>query len=106
MVARLSPEPKIEIAEVAGTTIPENSSAPVQVILPSGSSPNQNVILQLRNFSTKVPVEVVLTPDSGPPVVANAIVDNTTVNPAKITVPIEFPINVGVTVQAWVRGKP
>lgn len=106
MVARLTPEPKIEITEVAGTVIPENSTAPVQVILPSGSSPNQNVSIQLRNFSAKVPIEVVLIPDSGAPVVASATIDNSTANPAKLSIPIVFPINVGVTVQAWVRGKP
>lgn len=106
LVARLTPEPTIDITEIAGSAIPENSTLPVQIILPNGSNPNQNVTLQVRNFATKVPIEVVLIPDSGPAVVANTLVDNTTENPARITVPLTFPVNVGVTVQAWVRGKP
>ncbi len=106
MLARLNPEPRLDLVEVAGTAIAEDTAGLVQITLPTGSNPSRTVTVQARNFGTKIPVEVVLTPDSGLPVVAQVEIDNTTVNPAKLAVPVTFPVNVGVTVNAWARGKP
>jgi hypothetical protein len=48
-----------------------------------------------------VPVEVVLTPDSGTNRVYTAQIDNTTVNPATTDVPVELPVNTVVTIHVW-----
>ena len=106
LLARLNPEPRLDLVEVAGTAIAEDTASLVQITLPTGSNPNRTVTVQAKNFGTKIPVEVVLTPDSGSPVVARVEIDNTSVNPAKLAVPVTFPVNVGVTVNAWARGKP
>jgi len=44
---------------------------------------------------------VVLTPDSGPRSVVSAEIDNTTLNPATVIVPITVPVNTVVTVHVW-----
>jgi hypothetical protein len=94
---------KLDIIAAAGTTIPEGTSTPVTVSLPFGSATNRTVTVQARNFSTLVPIEVVLTPNSGLPQKYTAQIDNAAANPATVTVPVAFPINTPVTVQAWVR---
>ncbi len=84
MLARLNPEPRLDLVEVAGTTIAKDTAGLVQITLPTGSNPNRTVTVQAKNFGTKIPVEVMLTPDSGLPVVARVEIDNTSVNPAKL----------------------
>ncbi len=107
MVARLNPEPRLDLTEVAGKAIPEGTSGLVQITLPTGSDPKSTVKVKARNFGAVIPLEIVLTPDSGVPVIAQVVIDNTSQhNPAEVSVPVTFPVNVGVTVSAWARGKP
>ncbi len=103
MVTFLSPEPRLDITQVAGTNITAGASSPVFFYLPQGSSPNQTVTVQARDFGGVVPIRVVLTPDSGTNRVCDAQIDNTTVNPASVTVPVTVPVNVQVQVNAWTR---
>lgn len=56
-----------------------------------------------RDFGKVVPLRITLTPDAGSRVVVDAEVDNTSVNPAVVEVPVTFPINSKVTVHAWTR---
>jgi hypothetical protein len=50
-----------------------------------------------------VPISVVLTPDSGLPVIYQATIDNVASNPAQTVVNVAVPINVVVTIHAWTR---
>lgn len=94
---------KLDILEAAGTVIPEGTNAPVVVLLPTGTSSNQSVTVQARDFAAVVPIEVVLTPETGLPITLQTTIDNTTANPAIVTVPFTFPVNVAVHVHAWRR---
>jgi hypothetical protein len=93
----------LDIIQVAGTNIPVGTPLPVFFTLPQGSPTNQNVIVQASNFSNSVPIRVVLTPDSGSSTSYDTQIDNTTVNPASVTVPVVLPVNVQVQVNAWTR---
>jgi hypothetical protein len=95
--------PRLDILEAAGTTIPEGTNAPVLINLPFGSDTNRTVTVQARNFNEVVPIEVVLTPDTGPSTVVPANIDNAAVNPATVAVPVGFPVNTPVAVQVWRR---
>jgi len=95
--------PRLDIVQAAGTTIPEGTNSPVTITLPVGSDPNRTVTVQARNLGTVVPIEVVLTPDEGLSVTVQTQIDNLTANPATVTVPVTFPVNTPVAVNAWRR---
>lgn len=94
--------PKLDIIEVAGQAIAEGSG-PVDIILPFGTPASQQIIVQGRDFTGLVPIRIILTPDSGDPVVLDTDVDMTGGNPATVTVNMDFPLNVRTTVNAWTR---
>lgn len=95
--------PQLTITQAAGQNIPANSSSTVRIQLPFGSDTNRTVTLQARDFGTDVPVRVAFTPDSGPRIVVDTNIVNTTVNPASVVVPVGLPPNTLVTVHAWTR---
>lgn len=98
-----SPLPKLSVTTAAGTAITEGAQGPINITLPFNSSPNQTVTIRARDFSGPVPIRVVLAPDSGDPLVYDATIDNTTVNPADVTVNVVMPVNRLVRVNAWTR---
>jgi hypothetical protein len=61
------------------------------------------VTVQASDFNAMVPISVVLTPDSGLPVIYQATIDNVASNPAQTVVNVAVPINVVVTIHAWTR---
>jgi hypothetical protein len=95
--------PRLDIIETAGTSIPVDTAQLVTVQLPFGADPNRTVTVRAQDFGNKVPISVILTPDSGDPIIVNSQIDNTTQNPASIAVPVTFPQNVLVTVNVWTR---
>jgi hypothetical protein len=95
--------PKLDIIEAAGTVIPEGTAAGVHIQLPFGSTPERTVVVQARNWARTVPIRVVVTPDSGPAFSVDAEINNTTVNPATVSVPVTLPVNTLVTIHAWTR---
>ena len=97
------PVPRLDILEAAGTAISEGTPGPVYVQLPYGSPTNQTVKIQARNFNRSILVKVVLTPDSGAPIVYDVQIDNSASNPALATVNVGLPVNQRVTVNAWKR---
>ena len=94
--------PKLDIVEVAGQVIPEGAD-PVDILLPFGTPANQTVTVQARDFNGLVPIRVILTPDSGDPVILDTDIDMSTGNPAQLTVNLDFPLNVRTRVDAWTR---
>lgn len=95
--------PRLDIVEVAGQDIPEEQPEPVSVLLPFDSSPNRTVTVQARDFTGLVPIEVVLTPDSGARRVYQAEINMKSGNPAQVVVPVEIPVNSITRVHAWTR---
>jgi hypothetical protein len=93
----------LDITQAAGTSIPVGTNSAVFFYLPQGSSTNQTVTVQASNFGANLPIRVVLTPDHGPGRSYDSQIDNSTVNPASVTVPVVVPVNVQVQVNAWTR---
>lgn len=96
------PFPRLDIVEAAGRAIAVGDG-PTQVLLPSGSSPNQTVKVRARDFNQLVPIRVVLTPDSGPAQTYDAQIDNTAANPAETTINVVIPPNVLTHIHVWNR---
>jgi hypothetical protein len=94
------PLPRLDIVRVASQDIPVGSG-PVTVQLPFDSDPNITVRVRAQDFGAVVPIQVVLTPDSGPKSVVNAELNNTTTNPATLDVPVTVPVNTVVTIHVW-----
>lgn len=103
MVVFPNPQPKLSILKAAGTDIAENSGNPVTVLLPSGSSPSQQVTVRARDFGGPVPIRVALIPEVGDPSFTDATIDNTTTNPQDAVINVTVPVNVNVRVQVWTR---
>jgi hypothetical protein len=103
MITFLSTPPRLDITQAAGNAIPVGTNAPVFFLLPQGSSTNQTVTVRASNFGAVVPIRIVLTPDNGPATPYDVQIDNSTVNPASVTVPVVVPVNVQVQVNAWTR---
>ena len=95
--------PRLSIVQVAGTSIPAGQTDPVSILLASGTSPSQTVTVHAQNFGAKVPINVVLSPSNGDPVVFAADIDNSVNNPASATVNVTIPINQPVTLNVWTR---
>lgn len=102
MIAFVNNFPRLDILEVAGQSIAEGAG-PVDIILPFGTNPTQTIIVQGRDFSGMVPIRIILTPDSGDPVILDTDIDMTAGNPATVSVPMVFPLNVRTKVNAWTR---
>lgn len=102
MVVFPSPLPRLDILEAAGTTIPLDSG-PVSVLLPFNSPATQKIRVQAKDFGQSVPVRVVLTPDHGAAKIYDVDIDNRAVNPAEVSLNVDFPINVQTSVEVWTR---
>ena len=95
--------PRLDLTEAAGQAIPLGTGSTVQVQLPFGSTTNRTVIVQARDFNADVPIRLTLTPDSGPRIVIDTNIVNTSVNPAMLVIPVSLPVNTLITVHAWTR---
>jgi len=92
----------LNVIEAAGNAVPLGSD-PVVFTLPFGSSTNRTIRIRAQDFGRNVPIRVTLTPDSGDKRVFDADMDNTTVNPIVVDVPVTVPVNTLVTVHCWTR---
>ena len=92
--------PKLALINVAGQAIA--GGAPVDVLLPFGTNPNQTVTVRATDFTGTVPIEIVLVPTSGNRSVVQSQINMTT-NPAQTTVNVTFPVNNRTRVWAWTR---
>ncbi|MFN0067319.1 MAG: hypothetical protein ACKVYV_06750 [Limisphaerales bacterium] len=87
--------------EVAGTTIPEGSTAAASLLLPVGASTNQTVKLLGRNFVGTVPIEVAVTPENGPTTYFEGNLVAAPDRTGTATIGIQVPANVPVSLYAW-----
>ncbi len=91
---------KLRVASVAGTPyVPD--SGPVTVVLPSGSPTSQPVTIEALDFGALINLKVAVTPDSGPSVLYDLVIDNTSINPAANTVNVVIPPNTRCVIHAW-----
>jgi hypothetical protein len=94
--------PTLDVTQAAGQNIPLGSG-PVQITLPFGSDPNRTVTVRAQGFGAKVPIAVVLTPDSGVRQIIEKEIDNLAQNPATLAVPVTLTPNVLTTIHVWTR---
>ncbi|MCB9784075.1 MAG: hypothetical protein H6751_14015 [Candidatus Omnitrophica bacterium] len=97
------PLPRLDVVHVAGKDIPEGTTEAVLVTLPLNSPATQEVRVQGRDFTGLVPIRVVLTPDSGSSVIADATIDMSGGNSAEVSLMMGFPVNTPVAVNAFTR---
>ena len=95
--------PRLDLVEVAGKPIPVGQDEPVLVFLPFGSPPTQQVVVQATDFTGVVPIRVVLTPDSGEPMIIDAQIVMGGAMTASVAVDVELPVNRTTRVTAWTR---
>jgi hypothetical protein len=100
MFVHPNPLPRLDLIRAGDQDIPVGSG-PVSLQLPFGSDPNVTLSVRAEDFNAVVPIEVVLTPDSGQKSVFTAEIDNTTANPATVGVPVIVPVNTVVTIHVW-----
>ena len=94
---------RLDILEAAGQIIAEGRPGPVLVLLPFGSTTTRTVTVQGRGFAGIVPIQVVLTPENGVPVVYPADIDMSLSDPAQVIVDVEIPVNTLTRIDAWRR---
>lgn len=92
--------PRLAVLSVAGR---DTTTDFTPVILPNGSASEQPVVIEARNFGTRVPVSVVINPDNGPQVIVETEIDNTTANPATKTINVPLPANTPIKLNVWTR---
>lgn len=95
--------PELRIVTAAGQAVDPDAAAPVTVILPTGSSPNQQIRVRARNFSGTAQLVVQLTPESGSVTTYNLDIPNPGPGAAEAEVGVTFPINVLTRVDVWTR---
>ena len=93
--------PSLGLTSVAGTVIPAGSTAPVTVMLPTGSPVTQTVTVEATNYNGQLPVQIALTPMGGARVIYDTVIDMAGASTASVNVAVEIPIEVPVEVHAW-----
>jgi hypothetical protein len=94
--------PRLDIVSVAGNAIPPGTASPLAFTLPFNAPATQSITVRASGFTGPVPIAVVVTPDSGNPIVVNTEI-NADVPPAEATVTVNIPQNLTVRVNAWTR---
>lgn len=95
--------PSIRVLEVAGKTIDLEVSSIVSVTLPKDASTNQTIKLRAKDFTGKVPVRVVVTPENGSSASFDSEIDMASGNPAEVMVPIVLNVGQVNRIYAWSR---
>ena len=93
--------PQLDIVHVAGNDIPPGTPSPLVFTLPFNSPASQAIRVRATGFVGQVPIAVVVTPASGPRIVAETEIDMDVSNEA--TVNVDLPQNVVVRITAWTR---
>lgn len=93
--------PRLDVLQIGRAVVTPGDQNSVSILLPVGSSPQQQVTVRASNFGRRVPIQVVLTPDSGPRQVFTAEIDNSDPGAAQVLVPVTFPVNVTTVVNVW-----
>lgn len=93
--------PRLAIIEAAGTQIPVGNPGPVTVSLPFGAPINQIVRLQGTGFAANTPIQVTVTPDTGPSASFDAVIPAG--NPSAVSVEVVIPAGAISFIDAWTR---
>lgn len=103
MLTKLPVEPKLNLLKVGDRDIPQDAPGTVSVVFANGTPAQRDVVVQVKDFGSVVPIRVALTPDNGDRVVVDTEIDNTAPGAASKAIPVTFPLNVVVSVNAWTR---
>ena len=103
MVVFSATAPVLDIIDVSGQAIPAGTNSSVQIVLPNGTSTNQTVKVQARNFTNDVPIRVIVTPENGPSGSFDATILQSSGNPPSTNVPVIIPVGSACQINAWTR---
>jgi len=98
-----SPNPRLDIVEVAGRAVPLGTNATVRIQLPLNPPTNQTVKILATDFIGTATLEVVIAPDNGPAMRFPAGFDIGNTNQLTTTVNVIIPPDVPCRVNAWTR---
>ena len=96
-------QPRLDITSVAGREIPLGTGSLVSVSLPPGAPEAQTIKVRAKDFSGKVALRVVVTPESGPARSVDFEIDMSTQNPIETVIPISIPIGPVSRINVWTR---
>lgn len=94
--------PRLDLIEVAGQPIPEDTQESFLFMLPFGESTMQTVTVQARDFIGIVPITIALIPENGPREFINTEIDMSTGNPAMVQEIVDFTAD-ATHIQVWTR---
>ena len=95
--------PRLDIIEVAGQTIPEGTSNAVTIALPPGSPTNQVVRVKATGFTNDVPITVAVVPEAGASARFNGVISISGTNVATGTVDVVIPVDSFCNLNVWAR---
>lgn len=95
--------PRLDILEVASQAIPEGTNSPAVFELAPGTSSNQTVRVQARNFTNDIPIRVVVTPENGPSGSFDATILQSSGSPPFAIVPVVLPAGSVCQIHVWKR---
>jgi hypothetical protein len=95
--------PRLDIVSAAGIALPEGTNATVSISLPAGSSTNQLVRVQARNFTNDVPIRVKVIPDFGPSSTFDGVILQSSGNPPYADVNVTIVPDMVCYIHAWTR---
>lgn len=96
-------QPRLDILEAAGQTIPEGAGNAISIELPSDAPTSQNIVVQARDFEGLVPIQVIVTPEYGPKSVYDAQLDMNNGNPTQVTVAVDIPAGSYNQIHVWTK---
>lgn len=94
--------PRLDILQAAGQTIPEGTASGVTITLPAGSDTNRTVTVQARDFTNSVPIRVAVVSENRPSTTYDAVITMTN-NPSQITVNVVIPDGTISRISSWTR---
>lgn len=96
--------PRLRVVSIAGIPIPPDAPAGYTVVLPLNAPANQTVVIEATGFGVEVPVDLRITPASGPALpLFPGIINNAVADPAVQSIAVTLPSNVPLTFNAWTR---
>jgi hypothetical protein len=101
MVVFPTPQPRLDITEVAGQAVTLDTTNAVFVDLPFNADPNRTVTVRAEDFNKAVKIAIVLQPSSGSRIIYEDTIDNSTNNPATKAINVVFPTNTQTQVFVW-----
>ena len=95
-----SPQPRLDIIQAAGQSIPIGAGSQVSVVLPKGATNTQTVVVQATNFTNDLPITVAVIPSDRRSSNYQAVLWLTN-NPPTVSVPVTLSVDSTNRIMVW-----